>query len=81
MFDSVRPRDSGKSSAAPDHPRVKRRPVSWHIPRSSGSLEQRLTSSARAVRERPFSQWNSGVSYVQPREQAVLQARAATHRK
>ena len=29
MIDSVRPRDSGKSSAAPDHPHAERRPASW----------------------------------------------------
>ena len=30
MFDSVRPRDSGKSSPVPDHLRPERRSASWH---------------------------------------------------
>ena len=30
MIDGVRPHDSGKSSAAPDHLRAERMPASWH---------------------------------------------------
>ena len=42
------------------------------FPRSSGSLELRLTRSAHEVRKRPFPKRNSEARHVQPREQAAL---------